>query len=90
VRRAREGERLTTLDGVDRTLDPDDLLITDDSGPIGLAGGHGRRVTEIGDGHDRRAARGGALGADRWPAPPAGTGCPARRPSGSSAASTRR
>ena len=35
VRRARAGERLTTLDDVERRLDPDDLLITDDSGPIG-------------------------------------------------------
>src|SRR5690606_5563649 len=36
VRRAREGEKLTTLDGQERALDTQDLLITDDSGPIGL------------------------------------------------------
>ncbi|HYO37972.1 MAG TPA: phenylalanine--tRNA ligase subunit beta, partial [Geodermatophilus sp.] len=50
VRRAREGERLTTLDGAARQLSPDDLLITDDTGPIGLAAVMGGATTEIGDG----------------------------------------
>jgi phenylalanyl-tRNA synthetase beta chain len=47
VRRAREGERLTTLDGQERALDQGDLLITDDSGPIALAGVMGGGPTEI-------------------------------------------
>src|SRR5690606_29315530 len=38
VRRATEDETLVTLDGQERRLHAEDLLITDDSGPIGLAG----------------------------------------------------
>ena len=47
VRKAAAGERLVTLDEVTRTLDPDDLLITDDSGAIGIAGVMGGQTTEI-------------------------------------------
>ncbi|SDQ52008.1 phenylalanine--tRNA ligase subunit beta [Quadrisphaera sp. DSM 44207] len=57
VRRARPGERLTTLDGVERALDLEDLLITDGedaSGPgaraIGLAGVMGGAATEVREG----------------------------------------
>ena len=47
VRRARPGERLETLDHVVRDLDPDDILITDSSGPISMAGTMGGLATEI-------------------------------------------
>ncbi len=49
VRRARAGETLETLDGVVRKLDVEDLLITDESGPIGMAGVMGGASTEISD-----------------------------------------
>jgi len=49
VRRARPGETLTTLDHVTRTLNEDDILITDASGPISLAGTMGGLATEIDD-----------------------------------------
>jgi phenylalanyl-tRNA synthetase beta chain len=47
VRRAQPGERLETLDHVVRELDPEDILITDSSGPISLAGTMGGVVTEV-------------------------------------------
>jgi len=47
VRRAEGGEKITTLDDVVRTLDADDLLITDDGGPVGIAGVMGAAHVEI-------------------------------------------
>ena len=49
VRRAQPGEKLETLDHVVRTLDPEDILITDSSGPISLAGTMGGVATEVSD-----------------------------------------
>ncbi|WP_316774676.1 phenylalanine--tRNA ligase subunit beta [Streptomyces sasae] len=52
VRRAAEGEKIVTLDGVERKLHAEDLVITDDRGPIGLAGVMGGANTEIADHED--------------------------------------
>lgn len=54
MRRAEQGEKFTTLDGAKRVLDAEDLVITDDRGPIGLAGVMGGANTEIAD-HDAGA-----------------------------------
>ncbi len=50
VRRARPGERMTTLDGVEREFTSDMLLITDTAGPIAVAGVMGGAETEIHEG----------------------------------------
>jgi len=47
VRRARAGERLITLDGVDRELDPEILLIADAERPVGLGGVMGGLESEV-------------------------------------------
>lgn len=49
VRRAVAGEKITTLDDKERTLDVEDLLITDGSGAIGIAGVMGGAATEVSD-----------------------------------------
>jgi len=48
VRRARPGESLQTLDGVERRLHPDMLVIADERGAVALAGIMGGRASEIG------------------------------------------
>ncbi|MGX1129390.1 phenylalanyl-tRNA synthetase beta chain [Streptomyces glaucescens] len=56
VRRAEEGEKIVTLDGTERKLHAEDLVITDDRGPIGLAGVMGGANTEIADHDDEEGA----------------------------------
>jgi phenylalanyl-tRNA synthetase beta chain len=49
VRPARAGERLRTLDNVDRPLTPDDVIIADEGGPVAIAGVMGGAETEVAD-----------------------------------------
>ena len=47
VRTARPGEKLTTLDGVERTFDEEMVLVCDRNGPSGVAGIMGGQVSEV-------------------------------------------
>ena len=47
VRRAEPGETMTTLDGVERKLDPDMAMVCDAEGPSGIAGIMGGQISEV-------------------------------------------
>ncbi|MCF7890329.1 phenylalanine--tRNA ligase subunit beta [Candidatus Bipolaricaulota bacterium] len=47
IRRAREEERLTTLDGETRNLSHENLVIADETDPVALAGIMGGQLTEV-------------------------------------------
>jgi phenylalanyl-tRNA synthetase beta chain len=53
VRRAHDGETMTTLDDVERRLDPDVALVCDAEGPSGVAGIMGGQISEVEQGTTR-------------------------------------
>ncbi|HWB68900.1 MAG TPA: phenylalanine--tRNA ligase subunit beta, partial [Solirubrobacterales bacterium] len=53
VRTAAEGERMTTLDGVERTMDAETVLVCDRNGPSGIAGIMGGQSSEVSEGTTR-------------------------------------
>ena len=53
VRRAEPGERMTTLDDLEREFDTDMALVCDAEGPSGIAGVMGGQISEVSDGTTR-------------------------------------
>ena len=53
VRTAEPGERMTTLDGVERTLDAESVVVCDRDGPSGIAGIMGGQISEVSDATSR-------------------------------------
>jgi phenylalanyl-tRNA synthetase beta chain len=49
IRTASEGEKMTTLDGVERAFDSESVLVCDRNGPSGIAGIMGGQVSEVSD-----------------------------------------
>lgn len=47
IRRAHKNEKITTIDGKERTLDPDMLVIADEEKPVALGGVMGSKDTEV-------------------------------------------
>jgi phenylalanyl-tRNA synthetase beta chain len=47
VRTARDGEKMTTLDGVERSFDAETVLVCDKNGPSGIAGIMGGQTSEV-------------------------------------------
>jgi phenylalanyl-tRNA synthetase beta chain len=49
VRAAEDGEKMTTLDGVERSFDAETVLVCDRNGPSGIAGIMGGQLSEVSD-----------------------------------------
>ena len=81
---------MKTLDGVDRALDPEMLMITDTAGSIAVAGVMGGAETEVSAGTTSILLEVGQLQLPEHPAhEPDAQACGARRRAGSASASTR-
>ena len=86
--RARAARRITTLDGVERTLQESDVVIGDASGPIALAGVMGGADSEVSATTTRVLLESATFEPRACAAPPSGSACTPRRRTASSAAST--
>ncbi|HXR29576.1 MAG TPA: phenylalanine--tRNA ligase subunit beta [Solirubrobacterales bacterium] len=53
IRAAEDGEKMTTLDGVERSFDAETVLVCDRNGPSGIAGIMGGQVSEVSNGTSR-------------------------------------
>jgi phenylalanyl-tRNA synthetase beta chain len=53
IRTARDGERMTTLDGVERSFDAETVLVCDREGASGIAGIMGGQISEVAEGTTR-------------------------------------
>ena len=68
VRTAADGEKMTTLDGVERTFDAESVLVCDRNGPSGIAGIMGGQISEVSELDHPRPARGRDLERGQHPA----------------------
>lgn len=89
VRQARDGEEMTTLDGVSRRLHPPALLICDPGGAIALAGVMGGRTPRCPGTPVRCCWSRPTSPRPPSPAPRGSRSCPRRRPTASSGELTR-
>ena len=61
IRTAEKGEKMTTLDGVERSFDAETVLVCDREGPSGIAGIMGGARSEVSEAHHQGAAGGREL-----------------------------